>query len=153
MYGPLEPLSPVLAPVDPLPGAISGGGCAVVGMFGDVGDTCEFRSLFGPTFPGRTARSSIPLSVEPDTACAVSDKRKAKAVAICLYRMMSPPNAPQGTPQTPTRQSERPVRSREDEPGAFPQIGPTLLGLNVAAVTTLRAARWPGSKLSELFVA
>ena len=96
----LAPLAPVLDP--DAPAGISGGGCECVGTDGDVGETCEFFSLPGPTPPGRTScpsfapRSALSGIASPGAVCAINGaaNRTAKAVVsrnffignpFCLY--------------------------------------------------------------------
>jgi hypothetical protein len=90
LYGPGDPLSPVLAPDEPEFAGMSAGGCASMGIVGEVGDTCEFFSLPGPTFPGRTSAPLVPLFTlsggEPPSDCANTDDTTNSAVKTLATR-------------------------------------------------------------------
>ena len=82
----LAPLAPVLDP--DAPAGISGGGCECVGTDGDVGETCEFFSLPGPTLPGRTScpsftpRSALSGVASLGPACAINGAANRTATAV-----------------------------------------------------------------------
>ena len=84
--GLLAPLAPVLDP--DAPAGISGGGCACVGTDGEVGETCEFFSLPGPTLPGRTScapvspRSALSGVAPPGAVCANNGAANSTAKAV-----------------------------------------------------------------------